>query len=901
MDSSGDEGGRGADDTLEPPRQICDGSDAANTDSAPVVARGAADDAAGASDDAAGASDDDGAELLVPASLGSGSTGAGCLSRMKSLAISCYRKAISSNPTHWLFLAVLGVLCALVGYLVERATMSLSLVREALTDTGNYVGGWATWTLVSIAFLVMSTGVTHLLQPNAAGSGIPEMKSILAGVVLSRYLTLRTLAAKFIGLVFSLASAVSIGREGPFVHMAAIIATQLTRVPFFASIRQNPFLARQMQAVAVAVGVATCFGAPVGGVLFAIEVTSTIFMVSNLWKCFFCSAWSIVMFRTLHEIAAIATYDYTDLDETKFGPTLLLFATLGVLCGAAAGFFIFLYTLWVRVLERFDLQSASRRYLLAVMVAGAIGGLGYPITSLRLTDRQVGNEMFDNKELSAGHWTWGSVYLNLVVYFFGKILLTSLSICLPVPCGCLTPLFTSGAVLGRFFGEVLHAMGPELRFEPGVYAMVGAAALCSGVTRSLSVVIIIFEITGELHNMLGVLVASLFAYAVAGYLYPGSIYDIILGCRGLDHLPVLNARAKIAAELMQVDFGYIHLKSTYRDLDHALQHFNYTEFPLVESDQTLKLIGTLPRAVLCRCMFRHMCRLAAARGGPSGLPPEALARYEQYEVWAARGGTDAAKGHMVAWWDNVYAHLNNTTGRGVGARGARSGGGGAAGGSGRSHGRRRGRSDGAGAYAKLVQMVDIDEDDNGGDSADRDGSRPRAPRGEATSLVSIVRARGGDIRGLGDDAKARRKSQSMSMVLEAARQRDAESKGWAEALSPVSESGARKSFRSDSDVDEKVRVVVDERADGSDASSVRSINQQAPDPSDALEVWMDQPIAFMRVDTMAIDHGPICLREDTPIQRVAFLMSVVGLNQVLVVTQGNLLGVIGKSDLFHAQ
>jgi H+/Cl- antiporter ClcA len=42
-----------------------------------------------------------------------------------------------------------------------------------------------------------------------------------------------------------------------------------------------------MLAAAVAAGVTATFGAPIGGVLFSIEVTSTYYFVSNLWKAFF--------------------------------------------------------------------------------------------------------------------------------------------------------------------------------------------------------------------------------------------------------------------------------------------------------------------------------------------------------------------------------------------------------------------------------------------------------------------------------------------------------------------------------------------------------------------------------------------------------------------------------------
>lgn len=52
-----------------------------------------------------------------------------------------------------------------------------------------------------------------------------------------------------------------------------------------------------MLASAVAAGTTVAFGAPIGGVLFSIEVASTYYMVGNLWKAFFCGTCAIMMLR----------------------------------------------------------------------------------------------------------------------------------------------------------------------------------------------------------------------------------------------------------------------------------------------------------------------------------------------------------------------------------------------------------------------------------------------------------------------------------------------------------------------------------------------------------------------------------------------------------------------------
>lgn len=46
-----------------------------------------------------------------------------------------------------------------------------------------------------------------------SGSGIPELKTILRGVVLKEYLTLKAFIAKVIGLTLALGSGMPVGKE----------------------------------------------------------------------------------------------------------------------------------------------------------------------------------------------------------------------------------------------------------------------------------------------------------------------------------------------------------------------------------------------------------------------------------------------------------------------------------------------------------------------------------------------------------------------------------------------------------------------------------------------------------------------------------------------------------------
>jgi chloride channel 2 len=56
------------------------------------------------------------------------------------------------------------------------------------------------------------------------------MKTILRGVALKEYLSGKTLVAKVVGLTATLGSGMPLGKEGPFVHIASIVSTLLSKL-----------------------------------------------------------------------------------------------------------------------------------------------------------------------------------------------------------------------------------------------------------------------------------------------------------------------------------------------------------------------------------------------------------------------------------------------------------------------------------------------------------------------------------------------------------------------------------------------------------------------------------------------------------------------------------------------
>ena len=84
-------------------------------------------------------------------------------------------------------------------------------------------------------------------------------------------------------------------------------------------------------AASVTAGVVATFGAPVGGVMFSIEVTATYYGISNLWRSFFCAVWCVIVFNFLALLDVTGLFNDTDFEQIDFNWEMLIFMLLGVI------------------------------------------------------------------------------------------------------------------------------------------------------------------------------------------------------------------------------------------------------------------------------------------------------------------------------------------------------------------------------------------------------------------------------------------------------------------------------------------------------------------------------------------------------------------------------------------
>jgi len=228
----------------------------------------------------------------------------------------------------WLALGMIGASCGLVASIIDTGTDWATDVKFGLCSRGFWISkatccsdatdlrtcaAWNEWAspgffsfvcyvLVAVVMGSYSAWISRL-YPYACGSGLPEIKVVMGGFVMQRLFGFGTLLTKSMGLVLAVGAGLSIGKEGPFVHVAACVAHSWSCV--FSKYADNQGRQRELIASAAAAGVAVAFGAPVGGVLFSLEEVSSYFPPKTMWRAFWCAIVAVLTMQHLNQVMCV--------------------------------------------------------------------------------------------------------------------------------------------------------------------------------------------------------------------------------------------------------------------------------------------------------------------------------------------------------------------------------------------------------------------------------------------------------------------------------------------------------------------------------------------------------------------------------------------------------------------
>jgi len=315
----------------------------------------------------------------------------------------------------------------------------------------------------------------------------------------------------------TLATGGSTGREGPVVHLAAVVSTNVSRL-----MRADGITGRDLLGCAVAAAVSASFNAPIAGALFALEVVLRHFAVHAFAPIVIASVAGTVLNRLVY--GDVTEFLIPNQNVLAFYVELPAFVILGLVCGLVA-VVLMRSIFWAdgigtAVQTRLRIPRYLRPMIAGTMLGGIaiyyphIIGVGYETTSDALTGQLLMHEA--------------------LVFVVIKIIAVAITMAGRMGGGVFSPSLMVGALTGLAFGIIATGLFPNVSGEGSLYALAGMGAVAAAVLGApISTTLIVFELTGDWQTGIAVMVSVSLSSALASKLVDRSFFLSQLERRGV--------------------------------------------------------------------------------------------------------------------------------------------------------------------------------------------------------------------------------------------------------------------------------------------------------------------------------------------------------------------------------
>ncbi len=474
---------------------------------------------------------------------------------------------------HTLLLAI----AALVGVLAGFAIVGFYRLIDLGTALVQHIAVWLSLPEALVTGVMIAAGLaivrviirygTH----DSPGENIPDVMHAVArrGGILKPW----PVALKIIAAAITIASGGSVGAEGPVAVLGAGMGSATGQ---WFNFRTNRL--RLLVGCGAAAGISGAFGAPIGGVFFAIEKILGGYRTTSLAAIVVSSVSAAAVTRNLLGADQVIRIPVAYVVRTN--SDLAIYALVGLLGGIVS-------VLYNRGVWRLgDLLGKLPEWWRLLLAAALVGLL---------------SAQFDPALWGRGHQSLdlGAVLGNSAGVLFAlsmaKIAATALTLGGGGVGGVFTPALVVGGTFGSAIGVALATLFPQAGIQPVAFGLVGMAAVVAGSAHApLTAIFIVLEITNDYGLILPLLLAGSLAYVVARRIYPESIYSEWLARRGeyISHgADEAVLRQLTVADAYRSDPIIAHADETVERSLSVLRHSGQLEFPVVDSENVL--IGVL--------------------------------------------------------------------------------------------------------------------------------------------------------------------------------------------------------------------------------------------------------------------------------------------------------------------
>lgn len=440
--------------------------------------------------------------------------------------------------------------------------------------------------------LLVGLLVTYAV-PEARGAGVSQVMTAIA--LHGGRIRGAVAPGKLLGSAVALGTGGSGGREGPIVQIGGAVGSAAGRL-----LNLDEEQKRAIIAAGAGAGIAASFNAPIGGMLFALEVILGGFRARYLQVVVVaCVVASVTARQIIGPDLIYSPPPFTMADPRE----LLLHVALGL---AAAGVGVAL------VRGEWLVAAVADRVGIWPPLRTAAGGLGVGLVALAVpevlgTGDQLPAVLGVITEPIAGMLAGevGGTGLRaagvLLVLLLAKLAATCLTLGTGNSAGTFAPAVFIGAALGGAFGQVTATVLPAAGVAPGAFALAGMAAVVGASTRApLTAILIAFELTGDYGMVLPLMLATGIATFVADRLDRESAYTLPLTRRGIVYAEPEDVdimQTVRVGEIMNPDPPTVPASMTVGDLQAEFRRTRRHGFPVVDGD---RLVGVVTISDLAR-------------------------------------------------------------------------------------------------------------------------------------------------------------------------------------------------------------------------------------------------------------------------------------------------------------
>ena len=358
----------------------------------------------------------------------------------------------------------------------------------------------------ALAVMAVITGSLVKWESMISGSGIPQLEGEMTGKLDQKWH--RIIPAKSAGGFLGMFAGLALGREGPSIQLGAMAGKGVSRI-----LKRGKTEEKFLLTCGASAGLAAAFHAPLAGVMFAMEEVHKNFSVAVFVSAMTASVTADYITSSVLGMEPVFQFEIIGNLPPQYYWMLVI---LGVFLGLMGAFYNWFTLAAQTAYKRAGLKDPIKKAMIPFLLAGIVG-------------------LFVPQILGSGHamietLTDGKMVLStIVILFILRFLFSGISFGSGVPGGIFFPMLVLGAYIGGFFGYICKDyLGLPAEYVNNFVLLAMAGYFTAVVRAPLTGIILIFELTGSLSQMLSLSVITIVSYITAMMLHAEPIYESLL-------------------------------------------------------------------------------------------------------------------------------------------------------------------------------------------------------------------------------------------------------------------------------------------------------------------------------------------------------------------------------------